>query len=205
MTEPFRSELEAAHEKVRRAEERVAELEAEYAGLEGRLGFAQKPGRLLGLVVFFSVASAALIAWPMLTDLKAAQAKEVNAHARLGEAQRDLDSGEARRESCEQKSKECLLTLAPAPPPPYRDAPFDRGIAAVSMAQLPLQKCAHGTKGSFHFTITFNPDGSVESAKVDDGKLRADELDCVEATVKLYASVPPFGGGPVRVGKSWSW
>lgn len=85
-------------------------------------------------------------------------------------------------------------------------APFDRGAASASLSGINVSSCkvAGGPTGQGHVTVTFLPDGSVQSAVVDQGPFPGTSVaGCVGGRFK-GAHVPPFGGAPVRVGKSFS-
>jgi hypothetical protein len=84
-------------------------------------------------------------------------------------------------------------------------APFDRGAAAGALARVSVAHCsASGQAGTGHVTVTFIPTGRVSSVVVDDGTFTGTPAGrCVTAAF-FNASVAPFEGGVVRVGKSFS-
>lgn len=85
-------------------------------------------------------------------------------------------------------------------------APFDRGAASASLSGINVSACKSpgGPTGQGHVTVTFLPDGSVQSAVVDQGPFPGTTVaGCVAGRFR-GAHVPPFGGAPVRVGKSFS-
>ncbi len=85
-------------------------------------------------------------------------------------------------------------------------AAFDRGAAAAALGGVNVQSCkkADGPTGSGHVTVTFQPDGSVQSAVVDSGPFPGTPVGGCIAGKYRGAHVPAFGGAPVRVGKSFS-
>jgi hypothetical protein len=85
-------------------------------------------------------------------------------------------------------------------------APFDRGAAAASLGGINVSTCksSGGPTGQGHVTVTFQPDGSVQSAVVDQGPFPGTSVGGCVAGKFRGAHVPPFGGAPVRVGKSFS-
>ena len=85
-------------------------------------------------------------------------------------------------------------------------APFDRGAAAGALGGVNVQSCKKpdGPTGSGHVTVTFGPDGSVQSAVVDSGPFPGTPVGGCIASKYRGAHVPAFGGAPVRVGKSFT-
>jgi predicted Zn finger-like uncharacterized protein len=85
-------------------------------------------------------------------------------------------------------------------------APFDRGAAAAALGNVNVQSCKKpdGPTGSGHVTVTFAPDGSVTTAVVDGGPFPGTSVGGCIAGKFRGARVPPFGGAPVRVGKSFT-
>ena len=85
-------------------------------------------------------------------------------------------------------------------------APFDRGAAAAALGAVNVQSCkkADGPTGSGHVTVTFAPDGSVQSAVIDGGSFPGTPVGGCIAGKYRGAHVPAFGGAPVRVGKSFT-
>ena len=84
-------------------------------------------------------------------------------------------------------------------------ASFDTGAAAGSLGKVDVQGCkkSDGPTGPGHVTVTFQPDGSVQSAVVDQGPYPGTPVGgCVAGRFK-GAHVPAFAGAPVRVGKSF--
>jgi predicted Zn finger-like uncharacterized protein len=85
-------------------------------------------------------------------------------------------------------------------------APFDRGAAQGALGGVNVQSCKKpdGPTGSGHVKITFAPNGSVSSAVVDQGPFPGTAVGGCIAGKFRGAHVPPFGGGPVSVGKSFT-
>ncbi len=85
-------------------------------------------------------------------------------------------------------------------------APFDRGAAAAALGAVNVQSCKKpdGPTGSGHVTVTFAPDGSVQSAVIDGGPFPGTPVGGCIAGKYRGARVPAFGGAPVRVGKSFT-
>ncbi len=97
------------------------------------------------------------------------------------------------------------LSNVPTGPPGM--APFDRSAAVMSLAQVRPERCklsGHGPTGTGHVTITFGPDGRVTTAVIDGGPFAGTSVGtCIEQRYRAV-TVPPFAGGPVRVGKSFA-
>jgi predicted Zn finger-like uncharacterized protein len=94
---------------------------------------------------------------------------------------------------------------AAAPAPAAGGASFDKGAAAGALGKVDVQGCkkADGPTGAGHVTVTFGPDGSVQTAVVDQGPYPGTAVGgCVAGRFK-GAHVPAFSGAPVRVGKSF--
>lgn len=85
-------------------------------------------------------------------------------------------------------------------------APFDRGAAAAALGSVNVQACkkGDGPTGAGHVTVTFGPDGSVQTAVVDSGPYPGTAVGGCVAGKYRGARVPAFGGAPVRVGKSFT-
>ena len=83
--------------------------------------------------------------------------------------------------------------------------PFDRSAAAGALARVSVAQCAaSGQVGTGHVTVTFAPSGRVSSVIVDDPSFSGTPAGrCVTAAF-FAASVAPFEGGQVRVGKSFN-
>ena len=83
--------------------------------------------------------------------------------------------------------------------------PFDRGAAAGALARVSVAQCAaSGQVGTGHVTVTFSPSGRVSSVIVDDPSFSGTPAGrCVTAAF-FGASVAPFEGAQVRVGKTFN-
>jgi hypothetical protein len=83
--------------------------------------------------------------------------------------------------------------------------PFDRGAAAGALARVSVAQCsASGQVGTGHVTVTFAPSGRVSSVIVDDPSFSGTPAGRCVTTAFFGASVAPFEGGQVRVGKSFT-
>ena len=94
----------------------------------------------------------------------------------------------------------------PAAPPPASGAAFDRGAAAGALGSVNVASCkkADGPTGSGHVTVTFDPNGTVQSAVVDQPPFSGTPVGGCIAGKFRSARVPPFSGSPVKVGKSFT-
>jgi hypothetical protein len=83
---------------------------------------------------------------------------------------------------------------------------FDRLAAAKALASVDPLVCrtADGPTGRGHVKVTFDVDGSVASAVVDAGPYPGTAVGSCLAAAYATVAVPPFGGAPVRVGKSFT-
>lgn len=101
-----------------------------------------------------------------------------------------------------------LVPLGPdviAPPPTPTGGVFDRGAAASALASVNVQHCsASGQVGTGHVMVTFAPTGRVSEVIVDDANFSGTPAGRCVQTAFFNASVQPFVGGPVKVGKSFS-
>ena len=99
---------------------------------------------------------------------------------------------------------------APTPPPAAAqatsDQPFDRGAAAATLGGVNYQSCkkSDGPTGGGHIQITFGPNGSVQSANVDQPPFAGTPVGGCIAGKFRSAHVPAFAGSPVKVGKSFT-
>ena len=89
---------------------------------------------------------------------------------------------------------------------PASTAPFDRGAAAASLGAVNVGACkkGDGPTGSGHVSVTFAPTGSVVTAVVDGPPFAGTPVGGCVASKYRGARVPAFGGGNVKVGKSFS-
>jgi hypothetical protein len=95
----------------------------------------------------------------------------------------------------------------PPPVPTVQGMPFDRGAAAASLGATNLSRCAKiaGKPESGRVEITFDPKGHPSMVAVIEGAdVTSPASKCVAEEYKKQARVPPFGGAPVHVKKSFS-
>jgi predicted Zn finger-like uncharacterized protein len=95
---------------------------------------------------------------------------------------------------------------ASAPAAPAQStSPFDRGAAAGALGAVNVGACKRpdGPTGSGHVSVTFAPDGSVSSAVADAPPFAGTPVGGCVAGKFRSAHIPAFGGGPVKVGKSF--
>lgn len=85
-------------------------------------------------------------------------------------------------------------------------APFDRGAAAAALGGVNVQSCKKpdGPTGAGHVKVTFAPNGTVSAAVIDGGPFPGTSVGGCIAGKYRGARVPPFAGGPVSVGKSFT-
>jgi hypothetical protein len=85
-------------------------------------------------------------------------------------------------------------------------AAFDRGAAAAALGGVNVASCKKpdGPTGQGHVTVTFGPDGSVQSAVVDSGPFPGTAVGGCIAGKYRGARVPAFSGGAIKVGKSFT-
>ena len=83
--------------------------------------------------------------------------------------------------------------------------PFDRGAAAGALGAVDVSGCkkGDGPTGPGHVSITFGPSGSVSTAIVDQPPYAGTSVGGCVAGKFRGARVPPFAGGPTKVGKSF--
>jgi hypothetical protein len=87
-----------------------------------------------------------------------------------------------------------------------RSAPFDRDAAVATLvaAQAALS-CGPENHGQGHAETTFASSGEAIAVTLDDSTTPPPStVRCIEATF-LRARVPPFGGGSVKVGKTFQY
>lgn len=83
-------------------------------------------------------------------------------------------------------------------------APFDKGAALAALGAVNVASCKKDQSGNGHVKIVFAPSGAVSSATVDDGPFVGTPTGGCVAGKYRGAKVPPFGGSPVTVGKSFT-
>jgi serine/threonine-protein kinase len=86
-----------------------------------------------------------------------------------------------------------------------RTPPFDRKAVAEALREVSFVACRSpsGPTGDGHVTLTFAPDGHVDRAIVDGGPFPGTPVGGCIGEAFRGVTVPPFGGAPVRVGKSF--
>lgn len=82
---------------------------------------------------------------------------------------------------------------------------FDRSAAAASLSSVDLGKCkvTNAKRGEGHVMVTFMAVGTVSSAIVDRGPMVGTPTAKCIASQYTKATIPPFKGDPVQVGKSF--
>jgi predicted Zn finger-like uncharacterized protein len=95
---------------------------------------------------------------------------------------------------------------AAAPATQTSSAPFDRGAAAGALGAVNVAGCKRpdGPTGSGHVSVTFAPDGTVSNATADQPPFQGTPVGGCVAGKFRGAHIPAFGGGPVKVGKSFT-
>jgi Vault protein inter-alpha-trypsin domain/FecR protein len=89
--------------------------------------------------------------------------------------------------------------------PPLGGGAFDRAAAASALSNIGVQHCSvSGQVGTGHVTVTFAPTGRVSEVLVDDANFNGTPAGRCVQTAFFSASIAPFSGSPVRVGKSFS-
>ncbi|WP_394843376.1 zinc-ribbon domain-containing protein [Pendulispora brunnea] len=85
-------------------------------------------------------------------------------------------------------------------------APFNRAEAAASLGNVNISSCkkSDGPTGSGHVKVTFQPSGTVSVVDVDQPPFTGTAVGGCIASKFRSAHVPPFGGAPVTVGKTFS-
>ena len=82
---------------------------------------------------------------------------------------------------------------------------FDRAAAAGALGRIGIGQCAaSGQVGSGHVSVTFSPSGRVSEVIVDDPTFSGTPAGRCVISAFFNASVPPFQGSAVKVGKSFT-
>ncbi|MDB4944644.1 MAG: virulence associated protein [Labilithrix sp.] len=81
---------------------------------------------------------------------------------------------------------------------------LDRGAIAEALRRASISTCVRpeGPRGAGHAILTFLPSGAVSDVVLDDRFRGTQAGACVAARFK-GVHIPTFGGGPVRVGRSF--
>lgn len=191
MSDPFRSDLEAARQRIEQLEaeheKRVGELEEENRRLRARLIDQRQPRArrtsptrvvLPVAMILFGAALGAgmLVARRTRPAMDAPLPRPIEVQELPAD---DTAVGD--------------------------DVSFDRHAAAESLGGVRVQDCAvpGGPHGPGHVKITFSPSGLATRAELDQAPYPRTKVG--ECIVKRYldARVPPFSGSPVTVGKSF--
>jgi hypothetical protein len=82
---------------------------------------------------------------------------------------------------------------------------FDRPAAAMALHAVNVNVCrlSGGPTGSGHIRITFSPDGTIQSAVIDQPPFADNAVGACIAEKFRAAAIPAFAGAPVTVGKSF--
>jgi hypothetical protein len=199
MSDPFRSDLDAAHQRIEQLEaeheKRVAELEEENRRLRARLidespknapRRATSPARVVlpsaMIVLGLSLAIGMVIARrnrPIAFDAPLPHPMQLSEPPGQGIVH-ELGGNAGEVE-------------------------FDRSVAATALTGIRVQACAtpNGPHGPGHVKVTFAPSGIAIKAQVDDPAYAGSAVgDCIAARY-LDAKMPAFSGAPVTVG--WSF
>jgi hypothetical protein len=95
---------------------------------------------------------------------------------------------------------------APPAADPGSGAAFDRGAASGAIGAVNVQSCKKpdGPTGAGHVKITFAPNGTVSAAVIDSGPFPGTAVGgCIVGKFR-GPHVPPFSGGAITVGKSFT-
>ena len=186
MSDPFRSELEAAHARIEQLEAehqaRVAELERENARLRERLVDTGRKNQATGRT--FIVLAMVVLGVSLLIGIFYARVAAGPPPSR----------------------EPPLASVVVVPNPTARDSDFDRSAVAVAFQHVPIADCITTTgRGEVgHVTVTIAPSGEVTSALVDQGALVDTAAGrCVEQRYR-EVRVPPFSGPARKVGTTFT-
>ena len=186
-SDPFRSELEAAHQRIEKLERdhkaRVGELERENARLRKRLLDAAPPSRSKTGKTFFAIGMMTL-GVSLVAGMFFARV------ARVPEPTPVWASP-----SIELPDELVAGNTSAAP------GDFDKDAVALVLNAVHLDCVPPGTSG--HAKVTFDPSGTVSLVTVDAPLGNNAIAMCVEQRYR-NARIPPFSGPPRVVGKSFS-
>jgi hypothetical protein len=190
MSDPFRSDLEAARQRIEHLEaeheKRVDELEAENRRLRARLVDRQqpRPQRKSPARVILPVAMI-LFGMALASGMLVARTTRPAMDAPLPQP--------------------IQVQELPTDMPASDDVAFDRRAAFDALGGVRVQDCAvpGGPHGRGHVKITFAPSGIATKAELDQTPYAHTKVgECIVGRY-LDARVPSFSGGPVTVGKSF--
>ncbi|MBX3227746.1 MAG: AgmX/PglI C-terminal domain-containing protein [Labilithrix sp.] len=226
MSDAFRSELQAAQERVRRAEEEVAELRAENAKLAERLSPSQRPlflavgGSLLvaitAAVTTLSAArgrdrfeeelraqrevAAALSAQTSALQA-AADANAAKCTAELLECRRQLPAAQRREEPCRCPPGDPLCSCAQGPDPHWRglEAAAVERVVAAHRAGVKRACWERGAseRSSASVTVTANLAPNGQVSSVSSSGDDPALGKCIESQVKSWTFPAP--GSPTTI------
>lgn len=225
MSDAFRSGLEAAQERLRRAEEEAATLREEVTKLETQLSPARKPKNLV-LGAFLCAALGAVVAGAIVSLIAASEETRLEAALRqTGEVAESLAKERetlkashaeaiAKTEGALQTCQASLSACPSRPPaPPCRCqagdplcvcAELDRGAVAAALGAVNVKTCAtEAGSRTLHAAIVFEPSGRVSLVSIDEGSAPDAEKACLARLIR-EVRIPSFQGAPVHVGKSYT-
>jgi hypothetical protein len=186
MSDPFRSELEAAHQRIAKLESdhkaRVTELERENARLRKRLVDAAPPSQSKTGKTFFALG---------MTTLGVSLAAGMF-FARMAPPPAPTPI---------QLLPTQAIELSAETPTPTPEDDFNREEARKALAAIRIDECSSDAF-SGHAKITFATTGFVSEVLVDPPLDKTPIGKCV-ARVYANARIPPFSGAPRVVGKAF--
>ncbi len=222
--DPFRDELRVAHE-------RIAQLERENAELRGARPKAKTSSPLMVATIVFVAIGLLIPIVAIFFVLRPRAPAVVVASEGIATAPLPSDvpepavlapSAVPQRPSVDAPA---LCNCAPGDPLcsclDGANAPFDRGAAATALGAVSVVPCAGRDGALGHVKVTFAPSGEVTSVKID-GPIESARLDSDPSSTHASAHdagasearciiaafsavhVPPFSGGPITVGKTFS-
>ena len=187
MSDPFRSELEAAHARIEKLEAdhkaRVAELEKENARLRRRLVDAAPPSHSKTGKTFFSIGMMTL-GISLVGGMIFARTVKPPAPRPIFELPVEIPNA---------------MELGDESPDP---GDFDREATASALKGVRLADCAE--HGSGHVKLVVAGSGVVMDAKIDRGSFSDGEKRCIEGHFH-DAHLPKFTGAMRTIGKTFSF
>ncbi len=191
MSDPFRSELEAAHARIEKLEAdhaaRAAELERENARLRKRLVDAAPPSRSTTGRTFFLVGMMTLALSIVAGIVFARVVNRPNRSAPIIEVPVSISGPNA-------------VEIGDDTPDP---SDFDREAVATALKGVRLAGCADAP-GRGHVKLVIAPSGVVTDAKIDRGSYTGTpEGQCIEGRFRA-ARMPTFTGVPRTIGKAFT-
>jgi hypothetical protein len=189
MSDPFRSELEAAHARIEKLEgdhkARVAELERENARLRKRLVDAAPPSQSKTGKTFFAVGMMTLGLSIVAGMVFARAVNRPNRPAPIFEVPVEIPNA---------------VEIGDDAPDP---SDFDRDAVATALKGVRLAGCADAP-GRGHVKLTIAPSGVVTEARIDRGPFTGTaEGQCIEARFR-EVHFAKFTGVPRTIGKAFT-